>query len=310
MPQDAKQTKEQIVNFLKRHGPSLPVHIAKNANMTMIFTSAFLSELISDKEIRMSYMRIGSSPVYFIPGQEASLEKFSEHLKSKEKDAYLLLRERKFLEDIKQDPAIRLALRAIKDFAIPLESQDQLYWRYFTTDPSEFTIPKETPKIEPAVEIKEEKVSEIDGPIIEILESTEIPQVKEEFSKIEEEIHTKKKAKSEHKPKKSTKKKPIKKDDKFFEKIKSHLEKKGIEITGIEGVEKSELILRVKEGKTEKILFAFKKKKITDSDLMKAFKKASDLEMPYKILSLGETPKKLSGLIEAAKSLENMEKVE
>ena len=130
---------------------------------------------------------------------------------------------------------------------------------------------------------------------------------------IQEEPKPKKKPKEKTepiKPKKQSKKKTEKKDDKFFDKIKGHLEKRGIEIIGIEGVGKSELILKIKEKKEEKLLFAYKKKRITDEDLMKAYKKSSDFNLAYKVLSLGETPKKLSGLIEAARSLENIERIE
>ncbi|MEK6926432.1 MAG: hypothetical protein AABW50_04100 [Nanoarchaeota archaeon] len=303
MSQDAIQTKEHIVNFLKRSGPSLPVHIAKNANMSMLFTSAFLSELVSDKKIKMSYLRVGSSPVYFIPGQEPSLDKFAEHLKSKEKDAYIMIKEKKFIHDHSQDPAIRLALRSIKDFSISFENAGELYWRYFTTDPSEFTAPKDEIK-----QIEEKPKEEI---IMQPIEKEENLEILAPI--IQEEPKPKKKPKEKTepiKPKKQSKKKTEKKDDKFFDKIKGHLEKRGIEIIGIEGVGKSELILKIKEKKEEKLLFAYKKKRITDEDLMKAYKKSSDFNLAYKVLSLGETPKKLSGLIEAARSLENIERIE
>jgi hypothetical protein len=54
----------------------------------MLFASAFLSELLTEQKIKMTHMRVGSSPVYYIPGQEEGLEKYSTYLKSKEKEAY------------------------------------------------------------------------------------------------------------------------------------------------------------------------------------------------------------------------------
>ena len=85
-------------------------------------------------------MKVGNSPVYFIPGQETMLEKFSEYLKSKEKEAFALLKEKRFLEDKKQDPAIRIALREIKDFAIAFKKDDEIFWRYFTIPENEFKL--------------------------------------------------------------------------------------------------------------------------------------------------------------------------
>jgi hypothetical protein len=139
---DAMQLKERILSFLQMRGPSLPVHIAKATGLSILFASAFLSELYADKKIKISNMKVGSSPVYFTPDKESQLEKFAEHLKSKEKDAYLLLKEKKFLKDSDQQPAIQVALRAIKDFAIPFEYENHLYWRFLNTDQSEFTPPK------------------------------------------------------------------------------------------------------------------------------------------------------------------------
>jgi len=122
--QDTSQIKEKIIFTIKRRGPSLPVHIAKEIGLNMLFTSAFLSELFSEKKIRISNLKVGSSPVYFLSGQEPMLENFSQYLKSKEKDAFMILKERKFLKDNVQDPAIRVALRAIKDFAIPFKKNE------------------------------------------------------------------------------------------------------------------------------------------------------------------------------------------
>ncbi|MFC1682475.1 hypothetical protein ACFL0X_02575, partial [Nanoarchaeota archaeon] len=72
--------------------------------------------------------RVGSSPVYFLEGQERGLEGFSNHLKSKEKEAFDLLKEKKFLGDSEIEPAIRVALRAIKDFAVPFERDGKVIW--------------------------------------------------------------------------------------------------------------------------------------------------------------------------------------
>ena len=89
MIQDALGVKEKIIQIIKRRGPSLPAHIAKETELSILFSSAFLSELFSEKKIRISAMKVGSSPLYFLPGQESFLENFAHHLKSKEKEAFL-----------------------------------------------------------------------------------------------------------------------------------------------------------------------------------------------------------------------------
>src|SRR3989344_1596134 len=118
---DASLMRDRIISFLKIKGPSLPVNIAKAVGMDMLFTSAFLSELISSGEIKTSNMKVGTSPLYLIHGQEDGLERYLEYIKGKEGEAINRLRKEKFLLDSEQEPAIRIALRALKDFAKAFE---------------------------------------------------------------------------------------------------------------------------------------------------------------------------------------------
>lgn len=272
--QDTSKTKEGIVEFLRIKGPSLPVHIAQGAMLSQLFTSAFLSELFSEKLIKMSNMRVGSSPVYFLPGQEEGLEKFSVHLKSKEKEAFALLKEKQILVDQEQEPAIRVALRAIKDFAIPFEKNEELHWRYFVTKEPEAVVEK------PVEKEKEVKKQPAEKPKTE-----------------------KKKA-----PKKVEKAK--KGNDKFLSKVKDFLSKEGIELMDIESFSKEGIVLKVKTNGEEKALIAYNKKKIEEKELINASKKAEELGLKYIILGLGEPSKKIKEVIKAVKNLSGIEKIE
>lgn len=127
--QDTSPIKEKIIQMLKDNGPSMPVKIASAVSTSPLFTSAFLSELISEKRILMSSMRVGSSPVYYIAGQEQGLEEYSKFLKGKAREAYDLLKSNKFLVDVDLPPPIRVAMRSIKDFAKPMNEEG--VWRYF-----------------------------------------------------------------------------------------------------------------------------------------------------------------------------------
>jgi hypothetical protein len=101
-----------------------------------------------------------------------------------------------------------------------------------------------------------------------------------------------------------------KQDNKFFIKVKEFLSKKSIEISDIESFSKNEIILRINSQGKEQLLIAYNKKRINDTDLIKAHKKASELNLPYIVLSLGEPLKKLSNLIKAIRNLENIKKIE
>jgi hypothetical protein len=285
---DAMQIKRKMISLIGSNGPSLPVQIARDTGLSILFASAFLSELYNEKEIKMSNLRVGSSPLYFIAGQEAQLERFSQYLKSKEKDAYLLLKEKKILKDSEQHPAIRVALREIKDFAIPFEKNGEGYWRYFLAEekPEEVVIEVLEVQEEPLIEIKEQSILEEKAP------------KKEKVKKVKKETKSKKPNK------------PDKKDENFFNKIKEFLEKKKIEILDIVNFKNDEAILKVKNKGEEELLFVFNQKKITEKEVLKAYKKASEKNMKYSVLSLGETPKKLDELISAMKTLSDIGKIE
>ncbi|MDA3837296.1 MAG: hypothetical protein PF542_06785 [Nanoarchaeota archaeon] len=136
--QDTSQIKENIFQFLKTNGPSLPIPISRNIQVDSLFTSAFLSELLSNQRIKISHMKVGGTPIYYVPGTEAGLEKYSEYLKEKEKEAYNLLRDNKFLEDSIQQPAIRVALRELKDFAKYFQKDGKWIWKYYLANESDY----------------------------------------------------------------------------------------------------------------------------------------------------------------------------
>lgn len=293
MPGNTEETKEKIFFFIRRNGPSLPVHISREAGYNILFTSAFLSEMLSEKKLKISSMRVGSSPLYFIEGQEPLLEKFSPFLKSKEREAFILLKEKKFLKDSEQEPAIRVALREIKDFSVPFRLGEDLYWRYLTVPESEFK-PKEKIR-KPEIEKKEAEIKE---------------KPEEKIMQKRLDIFDRRKT---EKPKKVQKKKTPPKqkaNEKFLELVKDFLSKSGTEITGIEGIKKDELQLKIKADGEERLLIAFNRKKISEKEIVKAAKKASELGLRYSVLSLGELPKKVSELLDAVKTLEDIGKVE
>ena len=277
--QDTSEIREKILSLIKSRGPSLPVHIAGEVGLSVLFASAFLSELLSEKRIKISNMKIGNSPLYLISGQEEMLENFSRYLKSRERDAFLLLKEKKFLEDSRQEPSIRVALRAIRDFAIPFRKPgtEDLFWRYFMTPASEF---KEKPQVK-------------------------IQQLKP--AQKSKELNEKIKVKQAKKPAKRTSQR---KGDRFFNQVKNFLAKKQIQILSIEGLGKNSLNIKVRENNREYLIVAYNKKRVNEEDIDKAYKKASEINLPYKILSLDEPFKKIKNLIKAIKRLESLEKIE
>lgn len=126
--------RDKILSFVQTRGPVLPGQIAKHLQMDMIMASAHLSELVAHKKLTISNLKVGGSPLYFLKGQEAKLEQYASNLDEKEQRALNELKEHKVLEDRSLAPLTRVALREIKDFAVPLKVTHNenvyLFWKW------------------------------------------------------------------------------------------------------------------------------------------------------------------------------------
>jgi len=290
--------KEKIINILKERGPSYPGKISKEVGISPLFASAFLAELVSERKLKISNMKIGSSPIYFLVGQETNLENFIEHLNHKEKEAFHLLKDSQILEDSQQTPAIRVALRKIKDFAKPLNvkinEESKLFWKFFSISEDEIKI-----KIQNLLNKKSpEKSTEMKIPSKEINKSSE--------NNLE---------KSEEKKKTPVKKttKPEKVEPDFSELVKDYLLAKDIEIMEELVSKKKEFVSKVRIdtlfGKQEFLLTAKDKKKINTNDLTISLQNSQTEKMPSLIISPGELDKKAKEYMRDWKNLMKFERV-
>lgn len=265
--------KSKILSLLKIRGPSLPVHLSKQVQISLIFTGAFLSEMAREKSIKISNMKVGGSPLYYLSGQENMLERFYTYLPDKEKQSFLLLKQNKILKDDEQEPAIRFALRQIKDFALPFSKDNELFWRFYS--------------------VTEQEVREI---------------LKEE--KVVEKKEIKKKIKPEEKQKKEKlliklkepRQKKTKEKSWFVLRVEEFLKQQDIEILEEIGWKKREYVARVRINsdldKIEFFCLAKDKKSITENDLTLALKKAQDFKLPALVISKADLNKKAKTYLE------------
>ncbi len=129
-------TREQVLNAIKELGPTIPVRIKRKIGAeNTIYVGAVLSELYSNGAVLISNTKIGSSRFYYLPEQKEMLEEIAEHLNEKDKRTFNLLKKERVLEDEKQTPLVRVSLRNIKDFAVPVRvkigGEIKLFWKYF-----------------------------------------------------------------------------------------------------------------------------------------------------------------------------------
>lgn len=133
-----------ILAFIKTNGPIVPAQVNKTIGVDVLFASAMLAELLSSKKVKISKLKVGGSPLYFLPGQEAQLNRFAHKLGEKDKRTHDMLESSKVLDESKVDPLVRVSLRQIPDFAVPLminhEGKELLFWKYFTVTNEEAEI--------------------------------------------------------------------------------------------------------------------------------------------------------------------------
>jgi hypothetical protein len=139
-------TSDDVLRIIRLKGPVLPMLIAKEAKLSTLFAGAYLSELVSNKKVFVTKVKVGSSPIYYVAGQESKLENYTKYLENAEQVAVRKLKEGAILKDENLDPVTRVALRNSPDYAIPvkvnIQSETVLYWKWFllSNDQAEFLI--------------------------------------------------------------------------------------------------------------------------------------------------------------------------
>ncbi len=126
---------DRILAIVRQRGPLLPSQINKDLGVDALFASAMLGELCDKRLLRLTKLKVGGSPLYYLPGQEPKLTIFADKLGEKDKRAYDLLKQEGILLDSEQDALFRTALRSITDFAVPLDvnarGQRHIFWKWY-----------------------------------------------------------------------------------------------------------------------------------------------------------------------------------
>lgn len=278
---DIDEKKKTIAELIKQRGPSLPIHVARGTELSILFASAILSEMVSNKILHVSNLKVGSSPLYYLEGQEELLENFYTYLPGKEKEAFLLIKKHNLLEDEKLQPALRVAMRSIKDFAVPLqietESGGKIFWRFHS-------LPKE------------KAVDKINSILSE----------EKRKKKMEKRERAPEKAVIEVKEKKLEEKPKIKEIE-LLKKVYNYLSKENIKIISEEDVKKRSAILKVivssSVGDIEMLAIAKDKKTITENDIRLLHSYSQNRRLPILLLCNGKPSKKAAQEIENFKSL-------
>jgi hypothetical protein len=287
---DILSLRNEILNYVSKNGPVLPVQISKQINNNIIFAGAILSELVTNKKIKLSSAKIGSSPVYYTNGQEHKLSMLYPYLKEVYKKVYDLLKEKKVLQDIAIEPWQRVALREIPDFAVMLRTKDnQIFWRWYLISDNQAI-----PIIKDMLGMEEEKIE----PKVEIPESESIKEIPEQEIKEELKIELKPEPIKETIEEKPKQKKLIKVKKKIEDiNMNEFFSSKSIEIIDEKIIKKNKEFNYTGEISSDlglmKIFIKYiNKKRISDADLISAHNEAQLKKLALYFISPGDLTKK------------------
>jgi len=334
--------RDKVISIVKSQGPLLPALVAKAIGSNILMASAYLSELVANRIIKISTIKVGGSPLYYAPGQEAGLQNFSDNLNEKERRTYELLKERKILADATSEPLVRVALRELKDFAVPLKVNNngrvEIFWKWYLTPNEEIEGPIRKILDSGELAVKQQKTEtvqaeqEVKQAKPEVRQESQVVERSQEISKkeyqvvekaaIKEEIKTEipeKEDIAKDKPKEVVKtgakreKRSLKKDE-FLEVLEKFFEKNKIEIVESTVLRKNSEIDFIIEmaspvGKLRYYCKAKNKKRVSDSDLSNAFVRGQMKKLPVLFLSNGELSKKAIELIDSELKGLNFKKI-
>ena len=180
----AQISRDSILQLLEQRGPLVPNEVKKVLGGDTIIIGATLAELSSRKLVKITSIKRGGSPYYYLPGQENQLETIIKHLPPREQEVIEFLKREKVVQDNTLEVFQRAALRQLKDFAKEFKAStlegEILFWRYFTI-PLEEAIAILNERFSPKKENKEVETE---------AKREDLPENQQQLTSLEEENKT------------------------------------------------------------------------------------------------------------------------
>ena len=306
-------SKEEIIKVLRAKGPLVPNEIKRTIGTggdTFIF-GAILSELSGRGLVKISSLKKGGSPLYFLPGQEKMLEHFIEYHNPKDQQTIHLLKEKKVLRDRSLELFERVSLRQIKDFAkqfkVKSSQGEELFWRYYLVPAEEAfaLLQKKARPQKSSSQIPPQPKSKQSQPKARIITADEpLQTVSKNLNtqpKVPETQKTFKEPESSSPPTPNKASKELVKTP-FLTLLENYFSQAGIKVLSQEQISKEreyefDLIIPSAVGAMKMYCRARNKKKLNEGDVAPALLKAKMKDLPCFFLTTGDFTKKALALI-------------
>ncbi|MBI4145031.1 hypothetical protein HY493_02390 [Candidatus Woesearchaeota archaeon] len=324
--------RDQVLSYIRARGPVLPMHIAKEMHTNILMASAMLSEMSSKGTVKISFLKVGGSPLYYAPGQEGMLLSFAQNLNEKDRRTLELVQTAKVVRDGDQDALTRVSLRNLKDFAHPLnvthEGVTEIFWKWYGLNDTEasayikasLTAPLQTipPGPEMAVPVQQVQPTPaiVQSMPVHVQQSAPVrvqrPRVAREKPRVEQTMARPippTPAQLPASPVQQTVLEDPALSDVFFKELQSFCAKSNIKIlehTMVKKRQDYDLVLEIPSPVGALVYYtkARNKQKLNDADLSAAFVQGQIKKLPAMLLAPGELSKK--GVELLAKDLRGM----
>ncbi|MAG45227.1 MAG: hypothetical protein CMH63_00435 [Nanoarchaeota archaeon] len=275
--------RDKIIEIVKQEGPLLPMIIMKGLEIDSTYAGAMMSEMVSSNMLKITNVKKGGSPFYYLDGQEEKLEALIENLNEKDQQTSQLLKKKGVLRDKDLSPLQRVSLRQIKDYAkevqVKRDNEVDLFWRWYLLEESKVKgLITEYLQTKPIREVKPME-KPVEEPSLRKNVHEEKGLAKEEFHEEREEIPVQEEKQAplvEPKPLVDNTRDPL---GSFFvdngiEVLQQDIIKKGKELNYLVGLD-------TRIGKNLFFLKYRNKKKISEADLSLALHEAKNLPLIF-----------------------------
>lgn len=308
--------KDKIITILRQRGPLVPNDLKKALKVDSMILGAVLSELNSRGQVKITKLKKGASPFYYLPGQEKLLERLTEFLNPKDQNTVRLLQEQKVIQESAQEMFVRVSIRNIPDFVREFMVQTSRgpyrFWRYYLISEAEamkilrdkFAPKKETSKEE---SLKEDTKK---API-ETTTKTKLTKEKQEekiFETKPKELPIQKKTLPKQKTLETEKQQalqisPSLEKTPFYEKIINYFKENDIVLLFEEQLSKDReysFVVKIPSavGYLKMYVHGRNKKKLNEGDVAPALLKAKIKDVSCLFLTNGDFTKKSLGIME------------
>ena len=300
-----EDAKNRALEFIKKNGPSLPSQVAKEIGIPPLFASALLSQLISEKSIKVSELKIGGSPLYYQETQKELLLNFTTFIPSIEKEMCEKLKKVGVIPDDGLSLQEKVALRSIRDFSIPLSvrigQEAKIFWRWYSLPQEETSKLIERSLKNSQIQVQEQK-AEVKEALQEVKPAETLVEVKAEVRAEghgEENREEQNAGEGEEVQKVQAVQKKLRKAKEidFLQEVHEFLAKNDVKIIEESVIRKNseiELMLQLSSSLGRMNFFAIAKNKriLTPADLTLAYYRSQEKKLPLILLNSGKFAKK------------------